>query len=640
MLEAAVAAQERLRGIVDDEVIDVTIAALHERLLMSSEPKRRQATILFADIVGFTALSETLDAEVVTNLVDTLWHRLDAVIVQHGGYIDKHMGDAVMALWGADSTLENDPERAVSAALELQRVVASFAESTGHGVSMRIGVNTGPVVLATVGSTDEYTAMGDAVNMASRLEHAAPTGTVCISHDTYQHIRGVFDVQRLGRVALKGKSVPQEAYLVARVKPRPFRAATSSVEGIATSTIGRDDELALLRSVFEETATGQCSRLAVIVGEAGAGKTRLFFEFTDWLDLHEAEVFYFHGRSSPQRRGQPLGLVMDLLAGRAGVVDADSPDDVLDKLITELAGVLTREEVVVLATWLGFDVANVVAARGLIAGEGISLSAKAYLQRYIAVLAEQSPVVWMLEDVHWADDESLDVVLQLVGGLVESPFFVIAAARPDLAERRPDWGSSLSGFRQLDVQPLDAAATGALVDEILKRVRVVPPALRSLVVDRSEGNPFYVEELIKMLIDEGVIVLGSGDDTWTIDELQLRADRVPTTLTGVLQARLDGLPIDDQRALQRGAVIGRVFWDTAVASLAGERAGRPTLEASLRRELVLRQIPAAFIDTDATLVQACLVARCRLRNGVVGGATPVACSSRGVVRRRRRCAPW
>src|SRR5262249_37351643 len=163
-----------------------TIAALRAQLEVSTETRRRQATVLFADIVGFTALSETMDAELITGVVDALWSRLDAAIVERGGRIDKHMGDALMAVWGADASQENDPEQAVVAALALQELVSEFTDESAHPVSMRVGINTGPVVLSRVGTTGEYTAMGDAVNVASRLEHVAPSGGVCIGHDTYR----------------------------------------------------------------------------------------------------------------------------------------------------------------------------------------------------------------------------------------------------------------------------------------------------------------------------------------------------------------------------------------------------------------------------------------------------------------------
>ena len=207
-LEQAIAAQESLRGTIDDSIIDATIATLREKLgalspLPPAEQQRKQITILFADISGFTAMSEKMDAEDVAEIMNALWGRLDGVIRDHGGYIDKHIGDAVMALWGAETAREDDPEQAIRAALAMQSVIQETAS-----LQIRIGVNTGPVLLGEVGTTDEYTAIGDAVNVASRLEGAAPLGRVLISHDTYRHVRGIFDVQSRESLAVKGKTDP------------------------------------------------------------------------------------------------------------------------------------------------------------------------------------------------------------------------------------------------------------------------------------------------------------------------------------------------------------------------------------------------------------------------------------------------
>jgi class 3 adenylate cyclase/tetratricopeptide (TPR) repeat protein len=604
-LEAAVAAQEQLRGIVDDDVIDATIAALRDRAAPPAEPRRRQATILFADLVGFTAMSESMDAEDVSSLMAALWTGVDAAIGERGGHIDKHMGDAVMAIWGGETSREDDTEQAVAAALDLQRLVASFAEETGQPVSLRVGLNTGPVVLTRVGTTGEYTALGDAVNLASRLEHAAPSGGICISHDTYRHVRGVFDVHPLDPLEVKGKAELQSAYLVLRAKPRAFRVPTRGVEGIETRMIGRERELAALRTSFEEVIADGCSRLVTIIGEAGAGKSRLLYEFTNWLELHDEAVFFFRGRSTASRQGEPLGLVRDLLAARAGVVESDTPEAVLDKLATEVDTALTRDESVVLSAWLGFDVTATAAAEGLVSGEGAAVTAKSHLTRYLRALTAESPVVWLLEDVHWADDGSLDLVAEMVAGLDDRPFLVTAVGRPEFAPSGA-WEAATTTGRRVALAPLDRAATDALVGEILQRAASIPEGLRELVVDRAEGNPFYVEELIKMLIDDGAIEVGAADDPWIIDADRVLAERVPATLTGVLQARLDGLPPPDHGALQRGAVVGRVFWDAAVAAMSGDT-GVPKLDHAVERELVFRQSPSAFANTEQFVFKHALV---------------------------------
>ncbi len=222
--------------ILGDEMVDAALGPMREKLAAlqaqaQPEKQRKLATVLFADVSGFTALSETLDAEVVAGVMNDLWLVIDRAITDHGGHIDKHIGDAVMALWGADGAREDDPEMAVRAALAMQAAVASFCQTHQIPLSLRIGVNTGPVLLGIMGTTGEVTAMGDAVNLASRLEHAAPVDGVLISHDTYRHVRGIFDVREQEPLTVKGKAERVQTYVVERAKPRAFRLHTRGVEG-------------------------------------------------------------------------------------------------------------------------------------------------------------------------------------------------------------------------------------------------------------------------------------------------------------------------------------------------------------------------------------------------------------------------
>ena len=279
-LELAIAAQEGLRGTVPDEVIDAAVTGLRQQLAAMGEPaRRRKVSVLFADVSGFTALSERLDHEVLADLMNELWGRLDTVITELGGRIDKHMGDAVMGVWGVEATREDDPERAVRAALLLQEAVADFRAESGHDVRLRVGVNTGPALLGSVGTTSEHTVIGDTVNVASRLEHGAPLGAVLIAHDTYRHVRGVFDVDPAQAVDLRGKSEPVRAHVVRRAKPRTFRIPTRGVEGVETRTIGREAELERLHDEFEAARDCRGSRVVTVAGEAGVGKSRLLYEF-------------------------------------------------------------------------------------------------------------------------------------------------------------------------------------------------------------------------------------------------------------------------------------------------------------------------------------------------------------------------
>ncbi|MDH4146818.1 MAG: AAA family ATPase [Acidimicrobiia bacterium] len=595
-LESAIAAQEGLRGIVEDELIDATIALLRQRVdSLAGDHRRRQITVLFADVSGFTALSEKLDAEHVTDVMNAVWKRLDAVVLDNGGRIDKHIGDALMALWGADVSREDDPERALRAALRMQDALASVGRDSGLSLSMRIGVNTGPVVLGGVGSTGEFTAMGDAVNVASRLEHAAPVGGILTSHDTYRHVRGVFEVRQLDPLVVKGKSRPLRVYEVSGVKQRAFRVPSRGVDGVETATVGRDAELAELYRTFEEVASGQAARLLTIVGEAGMGKSRLLYEFDNWLELSPETVRYFKGRAVPQRRTVPLMLFRDLVASRFEIVDSDSPSVVLEKLVQGTHGVVGRQQAAVLGSWLGFELAGVAAVPSGLERDRLALAGRMFLFELIGAYLAESPVVILLEDVHWADEESLRLVGELLVAHSRQPLMVVAAARPEFLAARPEWDTTGSRSELIVLDPLSVSSVRVLLAETLQRVDDVPNILMDLVLARCDGNPFYVEEIVRMLIDDGVVETDGPDGRWTVDTDRVDAARVPATLTGLLQARLDALPYEARACLQGASVLGRIFWDRAVDALTQ----RPVaLGPALERELVYSRYPAAFAGCE------------------------------------------
>ena len=609
-LEAAIRAQEQLRGVIPDDVVDLAVATLRAQLATADADDRRrvQATVLFADLSGFTAMSEYLDAEVVSDLVNSLWVRLDAIVTGLGGHIDKHIGDALMAVWGVGGAREDDAERAVRAALALQAAVRDLPVPTARKVSMRIGVNSGPVLLGRVGTSGERTVMGDAVNVASRLEHAAPLGSVLVSHETYGLVRGVFDVREHGELTVRGRETPVRAYEVIRAKPRTFRVRTRGVEGLETTMVGRAAELGALQEALHLVQSDERARLVTVIGDPGVGKSRLLYEFDNWLELAPDAAFFFKGRAVPERRNLRLGLLRDVVAARAGVTDGDAPESLSMKLGEATAATLAPDETELLATWLGFEFTGADSLRER-APADIERAARGLLLDFLRGFAATDPLVWLLEDLHWSDDESLDVVEHLVAdaGL---PLLVVAAGRPQLLARRPDWGGRCEST-VLRLAELPADEVRSLVGEILRSVHDVPDALVELIEARAEGNPFFVEELVKMLIDDGVISVGEIDEPWSVDLERLDAGRVPGTLTSVLHARFDALPPVERANLQRASVVGRVFWTAAIAALSpddeiGDGTGAESetatraeqLDEAIRRELVIPRRPASFAGTD------------------------------------------
>ena len=588
-IETAIAAQSALRGIVPDDVVDAAITALVRQLGDEERSQRRQITALFADVSGFTAMSEALDPELVSDRMNALWLRLDTLITDFGGHIDKHMGDAVMALWGSTVAREDDVERAVRAGLALQDAVIDHRRVTGDEMAMRVGINTGRAMVTTIGTTAERTAMGDTVNLASRLEHAAPVGAVLISEQTYRHVRGVFDVEALPPMEIRGKAQPVQAFVVRRAKPRAFRIPSRGIEGVETPTIGRSSEIARLRASYEAVAAGGGAQVVVIVGEAGVGKSRLLFELQTWLELRPEDVWLFHGRSLPGSESIPLGLVRDVVAQRFGVLDSDEPATVLAKVRSGFDGFLVADEADVVARWLGFGIGEFEWT-----GDGLASSARALFIRWIAALAGDGPIALLLEDLHWADAESLAFVREVVERLYEAPLLVVGPTRPELLDRDRTLLESSVPVDVIELEPLTPDTAAALVMALLALCHDVPPHFVDLVARRSDGNPFFAEEVIKMFIDDGVIRTDGPDGRWRIDAGRVQSDSVPATLNDVLQIRLDLLPPVERVALQCASVLGRIFWDRAVRALDDEPDTGAALDAPAGRELIYRHDPSSI----------------------------------------------
>ena len=601
-LEQAIAQLEAQRATLGDGVVDASVAALREKLagLRRISEERKQVTVLFADVTGYTAMSETMDADEVSEVMNALWQRMDAAIVEHGGRIDKHTGDGVLAIWGAEMARESDPERAIHAALAMQEAVAEF--KAGHDISMRIGLSTGPVLLGRVGTTGEFSVIGDTVNLASRLEGAAPTGGVLISHDTYRHVRGVFDVLEQEPIHVKGKAQPVQAYVVQRAKPRAFRMLTRGVAGIETRMIGRDAELLMLQNMFCDAIEDAEVRVVTVVGEAGVGKSRLLYEFEKWIELLPEDVWRFEGRATPETEARPYGLIRRMFAHRFEILDSDSAAEVREKFRAGMAASLNPDQADLVGQLLGLDFSGSPSVQARLGSESFWELATGHLTRYLQGMA-RSPAAIILEDIHWADDSSLDLLDYLVTAVPDARLLVICLARPPLFERRPSWGEGREIHTQINLKPLSRRASRALVGEILRKAEGVPHELRDLIVEGAEGNPFYVEELIKMLIEDGVIV--PGQERWRVELERLAEVRVPPTLPAVLQARLDRLPPGEKMLLQRAAVVGRLFWDTALAELEATEESRleeeeitVLLEAVRDRELVFRRERSTFAGAE------------------------------------------
>jgi len=612
-LKKAIEAQETMRAVLGDAVVDTTLEVLRDQLTelekqfaqqdAANQARRKLVTVLFADISGFTALSENMDAEDVANLVNRLWIRADRIIHEYGGYIDKHIGDAVMALWGNETAREDDAERAIRAALKMQEI---FKENAGHlNIRLKIGINSGPVLLSSIGSQGEFTAMGDTVNTTSRLVASAQGGESLISHDTYQLVRGVFDVQTQTPILVKGKSEPLQTYVVQRVRPRAFKLGRRGVEGVTTRMVGREAEFNVMRSALESCVADRRVTAVVVKGDAGLGKSRLIYEFEAWLDTHPTDFYLFKGRADEETMSLPYSLLRDVFSERFQIMDSDSQAEARQKLMKGLAGMIGREnesQASLIGELLGFDFSESTYVRG-IRSDARQIRDRSFnnIAQFFAELTLDSPIVLLLDDIHWADNGSLDLIEYLAKLDTNFPLFILCATRPSLDELHPNWGSNFPTCKLITIKTLDLNASRELVSDILQNVSDLPRELVETIAKNAEGNPFYLEELIKVLIEDGVIV--KGEDIWQIVPQKLTQLRVPATLTGVLQARLDRLPATENEVLERAAVVGRTFWDAAVEAMRGSEVARAVtgsedvrlaLNALKTKELVFSHQPSTF----------------------------------------------
>ena len=603
-LEQAIGALEDRRAELGDEVVDSALGPMRQRLAeltTSQRSRRRQVTVMFADVKGYSTLVEKLDPEWVGGLVDRLWGDLGRIVVENGGRVVQHLGDGVMALWGGEHSFEDDAEKAVRAGVAMLDAMQSFESDRIRAgtLQLRVGINTGLVHLGHVGVTEEFRATGDTVNVAARLESNAEPGTVLISRTTYNQVRGVFDVSHVGDLELKGRKEAVSAYRVDRLRPRAFRVRARGFEGLETRMVGRGPHLSRIVEAHRATTESGDPRLIVVTGEPGIGKSRLLYEYRDWIETESTiRVRWFEGRCVHDTAERPLGLIRDVFARRLEISDDDDPEIVSKKLVAGLTELdAGAPHLPATLGWLLGFAANV----GEEDRQGLQMRRKLALDDLVHAfcrLGATMPAVVVLEDLHWADPSSLDVLERVVS---EEPLglVIVGTTRPLLGEERPQWvaeGGLGAGHGVVPLEHLPPQDVRELVTHILRYADTTPEALVSRVVDNADGNPLHVEELIKILIDDGVIT--PAGPMWEVDEERLHGHRVPETLTGVLQARLDRLPPGQFRALQRASVLGRFFWADAVDALGDGDTDRSAIAGLIDAELVFPRSPSRFQHTS------------------------------------------
>jgi class 3 adenylate cyclase len=520
--------------------------------------ERRWATVLFADLSGFTSISETLDPEEITALVDRCMHPIGETVERYGGVVANVAGDGLLAIFGVPRAHEDDPERAVRAGLEMQRWAREYTAEFG-GLKLRVGVNTGEMMFAPVGpeSHREPTVHGDAVNTASRLEAAAPIGGVLVGAETYKATRDAFAYEGVPPLQVKGKAVPVAAWVATDVTARPAKRALSSVP-----MVGRDLELDLLTSMWERTLSDRRPRLATVLGPAGIGKTRLVDEFLHAIAARDAAPAVFSGRCLPYGQGITYWPLREILWAAAGIPMNDTAPEAATRLRRVVARLASDAEMdpaeaermlFALATTSGLPLPDNPLER--MSPASVAEEVGLAWPRFLSALAADAPATIVVEDLHWAEPPLLEMVERILarsGGRL----FIVATARPAFAEMRPGWAAR-PAMSQISLEPLTETQARELLSDLLPDAR---PELSDKVIAAAEGNPFFTEEIVRHV--------GQSNAASTL--------AIPPTVWALLAARIDALPDDDKAVLQDAAVAGRVFWATALEAM---RPGRPVHES-------------------------------------------------------------
>ncbi|MBD0328628.1 MAG: AAA family ATPase [Thermoleophilia bacterium] len=567
--------------------------------------ERKVVTVLFADLVGFTSAAEELDPEDVRALLGPYWERLRAELERFGGTVEKFIGDAVVALFGAPVAHEDDPERAVRAALAIRDWVAQ--ESDLH---VRIGVNTGEalVSLGARPSEGEGMASGDVVNTAARLQSAAPVDGILVGEQTYRATERAISYREHEPVQAKGKASPVPVWEAVEARAR-FGVDLAGAD--AAPLVGRDKELELLVAAFRRAADERIPQLVTVSGVPGIGKSRLLGELFRTIDTGDRLVRWRQGRSLPYGEGVSFWALGEMVKAEAGILETDAADEATGKLREALPSLLPDASE---SGWLESHLGPLV---GLAADEPSGdrrTEAFAAWRRFFEALAEQRPLVLVFEDLHWADDGLLDFVDHLVDWLTDVPVLVVASSRPELFARRPAWGGGKANASTISLAPLADDDTAQLVHALLER-SVLPAELQSALLERAGGNPLYAEEFARMVTERGGV------------ELEL-----PGSVQGIIAARLDALDAEDKSLLQDAAVMGKVFWSGALAAI-GER-DRFAVEARMpgleRRELLRRARRSSVVGETEYAFRHVLV------RDVAYGSIPRAARAQ----RHRRVAEW
>ncbi len=534
--------------------------------------------MLFADLSGYTAVAERMDPEAVKSMVDRALRRLGEEVTRFGGTVDKFIGDNVMAVFGAPVAHEDDPERAVRAGLAMQAAMAEINERIeGVEFALRVGINSGEVLAGQVG--EDYTVIGDAVNVASRLQSAARPATVTVGETTHRLTRQAIEYTELEPLRLKGKAEPVPAWEAVRIT-----VTGTTLSRASTPLIGREEESELLSSLFDRVVREERSHLVTVIGQAGVGKSRLLRELATEVSERQDSPLMRVGRCPAYGSGLAYWALGEIIREQFQIVDTDDSEAAWSKLrfgfekLFEEGGSESDEPpervAATIARPLGVDVPDTVAEEAIPEGEDPQQTRARMFSAVRSLIEAASrihPLVLAIEDIHWADEGMLDLI-EYLARWVRGPVLLVCLARDELLDRRPGWGGGRRNATTIALEPLGPDRAHELVSALLPAdqedcdARVV-----AQVAERSGGNPLFAEEMVNRILEEGG---GAGE-------------ALPETVHAVLAARLDALTPTERTLIQHASVVGETFWQGVVGATGGEGDVDATLGSLAEKDLIV-----------------------------------------------------
>ena len=539
--------------------------------------ERRVVTVLFADLVGFTTLAEDRDPEAVRELLTRYFDLSREVIARYGGTVEKFIGDAVMAIWGAPVAQEDDAERAVRAALELVDAVRTLgATPGGEPVQARAGVLTGEAAV-TLGAVGQGMIAGDLVNTASRLQSVAPHGSVLVGESTYRATSGAIAYEAVGEQALKGKAMPVQAWRARRVTAKLGGVGRS--EGLEPPFVGRDDQLRLLKDFLHATARESRLRFVSVTGEAGTGKSRLAWEFLKYIDGLVETVYWHQGRSPAYGEGITFWALGEMVRKRAGMAESDDPETSRSKIAAALDEYVPDEQE---RRWIEPKLLGLLGLEELrtLEREELFGAWRTFFER----VSEKAVTVLVFEDIHWADQGLLDFIDHLAEWAANKPILVLTLARPVFLEQHRDWGAGRRNFVALSLDPLPDTSMAELLSGI---VPGLPKEATQAILARAEGIPLYAVETVRKLLVDGRIE--KVDDAYRPIGDLTRLE-VPETLHALIAARLDTLAPAERTLLQEASILGQTFTVEALSMISDDAPLElePRLRDLVRRDVLVQ----------------------------------------------------